>query len=85
MLKQKYPEKVISFSRKRLNIDTDWEKNVSDEVFEEEVKMAIIDSYLMSQCDAILAGISNMLLMSMFFNPTVPVTLFESIKGDTTL
>ena len=81
--KEIFGDKVIRFERKRLPGDIDWNKNVSDEEFEEEVKMAIIDSYLMSQCDAILSGLSNMLLMSIFFNPTVPFTLYETIKGET--
>jgi hypothetical protein len=85
MLKEKHGDKIISFPRKRLEIDTDWDKNVSDKDFEEEVKMAIVDSYLMSQCDAILSGMSNMFLMSIFFNPTIPFKLYEAIKGDSTL
>ena len=82
--KQMLGNKAFFFDRKRLKEDKDWEKNISDEQFEEEVKMAIIDSYLMSQCDAIVSGISNMLLMSIFWNQTVPFTLFREIKGDET-
>jgi hypothetical protein len=84
LVKERFGDKVISFERKRLQGDVDWEKNISDEAFEKEVKMAIIDSYLMSQCDAILSGMSNMFLMSIFFNPTVPFTLFETIKAEST-
>ncbi len=84
LIKERFGDKVISFERKRLDGDIDWQKNVSDEVFEEEVKMAIIDTYLMSQCDAILSGMSNMLLMSIFFNPKIPFTLYETIKAETT-
>jgi hypothetical protein len=84
LIKERFGDKVISFDRKRLEGDIDWEKNVSDEEFEEEVKMAIIDIYLMSQCDGILSGMSNMLLMAIFFNPTIPFTLFDTIKAENT-
>lgn len=84
LIKERFGEKVISFDRERLDRDMDWKKNVSDQEFEDEMKLAILDTYLMSQCDGILSGMSNMLLMAIFFNPTIPFTLFETIKAENT-
>lgn len=84
LFKKRYGDKVISFSRTRLPGDEDWKKDVSDAEFEYEVKMAIIDSYLMSQCNFVLSGMSNMLLLSLFFNPHVPFALYDTIKAEVT-
>lgn len=79
--KQEFQEKVISFPRNYMQQDVDWKKNVSDEEFEEEFKMAIVDVYVASQCDFILGGPSNMFAGSLFFNPTVPFHVFQELNG----
>jgi hypothetical protein len=84
LFQQYFGSKVIAFSRKRLPGDEDWKKDVSDSEFEDEVKMAIIDSYLMSQCNFVLSGMSNMLLLSLFFNPHIPFALYDLIKAEVT-
>ena len=54
---------------------------MSDEEFEEEFKIAILDVYVASQCDIVLGGASNMFAGSLFFNPKVPFFFLEELKG----
>jgi hypothetical protein len=79
--KEEFQEKILSFPRNYLQDDVDWKKNVSDEDFEQEFRLAIQDVYLASQCDFILGGPSNMLLGSLFLNPTVSFKIFDELKN----
>lgn len=84
LCKQAFQEKCICLSRQRLSSDRDWEKNVSDGQFEKEVQMSITDVYLASQCDHVMSGASNMFLGCLFFNPTIPFTLYDELKDSMT-
>lgn len=84
LCKQRFQEKCICLPRDRLSSDRDWEKNVTDEQFEKEVKMSIIDVYLASQCDHVMSGASNMFLGCIFFNPTITFTLYDELKNSMT-
>ena len=81
-LEQAFPGKIIPLSRPRHGEMVDWValKYTEDE-FLNEVRTAIVDVYLASQCDMIIGGLSNLFTSTLFLNPTVPFKVFECLKG----
>lgn len=77
---EKFGDRCIVLPRKRLNDDMDWLRNFSDDEFYTEIRDAVCDVYLASQCDHIIGGSSNMLLGALIFNPEVPFTIFNELK-----
>lgn len=80
MLEKLGDDKLIYTSYNRVtNLNGDWnEKKLS---FKDEYKLIIIDSLLLSKCDYIMGGSSNIFLGTLFINNNVDFKIFNVLKN----
>uniref|UniRef100_A0A6C0IAZ5 Uncharacterized protein n=1 Tax=viral metagenome TaxID=1070528 RepID=A0A6C0IAZ5_9ZZZZ len=74
-----FKEKCIQIERKRLPCNTDWLKDVTDDQFENEIKYALLDICIASECDYILSGVSGMYVTAIMRNINVQSSLFKAV------
>jgi hypothetical protein len=78
-ISEHFKEKCLKFERKRLPCNTDWLKDVTDDEFENEIKYALLDICIASECNYILSGLSNMFIAAIIRNINVQSSLFKEL------
>jgi hypothetical protein len=79
-IRNSYPgRRVLSVPQKRTNGNDDWpDKGNSPS---EETLYAVTDAMLLSQCDFILGGTSNLFLYALCNNPNLPFDMIPYLAG----
>jgi hypothetical protein len=77
---ERFGDKVIITKNKRyVDINDDWSKDETID-YQNECVTCFTEVYLASLCKFIIGGSSNMVLGSLFMNPSVEFKLFDALK-----
>ena len=75
----KWPDNLFTTDIARNKSDMDF--YFIDEELETQVEDAIIDCWLLSKCDVLLGGVSNLAYTSMIINPALPFHFLDSLAN----